>query len=352
MKLSPVHLILWSSLLVLWAHRSSQHVSLAEAPDSYLCQDEDLYIDQTEVQRGNSSGPMQLVDEEEEELKDNASCLLYPTNTLNCSWSFHASPKERQSSVFVIICEGEEKHSFEEVRVSEEGVQSKSVVLCQHCIDYRKLYVILHVNVSQPNMWTTYTTKYSSDNIEVLPPPHNISAVVRDGGLLVTWGQPYSRSPRPAKCFTYQLDISGQERLKDVTGQRNYTEPNADPTRTYRVRMRTRTSSLCIESPHWSDWSHTVTVAPTESPLKLNCLVIVTISLGIPMILLAVLLLFRLQRVSKLLFPPIPRPSPKYKYFLEKTDTFLFSPPVQLPKYIEEITEVEEAEQSPEKTFQ
>ncbi|XP_078144069.1 granulocyte-macrophage colony-stimulating factor receptor subunit alpha-like isoform X2 [Centroberyx gerrardi] len=346
MKLSPVHLILWTSLLVLWAHRSSQH----EAPDSYLCQDEDLYIDEPKVQRGNSSGQMQLVDEEED--NGNFSCLLYPTNTLNCSWSFHASPEERQSSTFIIICEGDEKHSFEEVRVSEEGVQSKSVVLCQHCIDYNTLYVILHVNVSLPNMWTTYTTKYDSDILEVLPPPPNISAVVRDGGLLVTWDQPYSRSSRTTKCFTYQLDISGQERLKDVTGQLNYTEPNADPTRTYRVRMRTRKSFQCIGSLHWSDWSHTVTVAPTESPLKLNCLVIVTISLGIPMILLAVLLLFRLQRVSKLLFPPIPRPSPKYKYFLEKNDTFLFAPPVQPPKYVEEITEVEEAEQSPEKTFQ
>ncbi|XP_029930841.1 granulocyte-macrophage colony-stimulating factor receptor subunit alpha-like [Myripristis murdjan] len=236
------------------------------------------------------------------------------------------------------------KYSSEEVTVSEEGVQSQSVFLRQDGIDYKKLSVILRVNVSLPDGWTIYTHKYNTMVLEVLSPPPNITVVRDEGGLLVTWAQPSVRLRCANKCFEYQLDISGQDELKTVIKQLNYTEPNADPKLSYRVRMRTRKNNDCRGSYHWSDWSQFVTVPSSEPAYKLNSVVIILISLGIPMILLALLLFFRLQRVSELLFPPIPRPSKKYKNFLEKTDTFLFSPPVQPPKYEEEITEVEETQ--------
>jgi len=85
-----------------------------------------------------------------------------------------------------------------------------------------------------------------------------------------------------------------QETPKELNEQLSYREPKVDPSSTYRVRMRTRKGSKCVESSQWSEWSHALIVAVEQS--KLNNLVIVSISLGIPMILLAVLLLLRHQR--------------------------------------------------------
>lgn len=279
------------------------------------------------------------------------SCLLYPLNTLTCSWLSPTSQNDSHISFFVAVCEKTKlihslNYSSEELR--EDGVSSKSVSLCQDCTNNMKLYVILFYNVSLQNSWTFYAIKYNTEILEVLSPPPNISALVKDGGLLVMWGQPYSRVQAPLSCFEYQLDIGDQERPKNLTGQLSYTEPNTDPTSTYRVRMRTRKSFYCPGSYQWSEWSHTITVPTTESIYKVNTLLIVMISLGLPMMLLAVLLVIWHQRASKLLFPAIPHPPAKYKNFLEKNDTLFGLYPVQPPKYEEEITEVEDAEQNSE----
>lgn len=45
---------------------------------------------------------------------------------------------------------------------------------------------------------------------EVLPPPPNFSASLRDGELLVTWSPPISRATKNLKCFEYQLDMGDQ----------------------------------------------------------------------------------------------------------------------------------------------
>ncbi|XP_068593900.1 interleukin-13 receptor subunit alpha-1-like [Cebidichthys violaceus] len=329
MKLLPVRPILWSCLLVLWASESE---SESNTPD--VCQDEK---DPGNIHTQSPPGQVHCV--EEAKVDDNFRCLYYPTNELNCSWSFHTLEKDAQLFVHISICDDD--RAFHDLYLSsEERVGSRSLTLHQH----EWSYVILHFNITLRGNWTVYTSGYEIDMLEVMPPPQNISASVRDGGLLVTWGLPQNRDE---SCFEYQLDMGDQEIPKHLTAALSYTEPNADPTCTYRVRMRTRKTHACQVSSHWSDWSHTITVEP--SVYKLSTLVIVSISLGIPMILLAVLLLLRHQRVSKVLFPPIPRPPPKYKGFLEKSDTFnLFhsAPPAEP---VEEITKVEDMEQKPEK---
>lgn len=45
---------------------------------------------------------------------------------------------------------------------------------------------------------------------EVLSPPRNISASVKDGDLLVTWDLPRSRADYNPSCFEYQLDFGEQ----------------------------------------------------------------------------------------------------------------------------------------------
>ncbi|XP_070775088.1 interleukin-13 receptor subunit alpha-1-like isoform X2 [Enoplosus armatus] len=217
---------------------------------------------------------------------------------------------------------------------------------------YRRILSSLSISafVTTKGQFTLYTIRLGNESDrEVLSPPQNVSASIKDGGLLVTWGLPRSREYSNPSCFEYQLDMGDQERPKNLTGQLSFLEQNADPCRTYRVRMRTKKMGYCLGSPQWSDWSHTVTVEP--SVYRLNTLVIVSISLGIPMILLAVLLLVRHQRVSEVLFPPIPRPPPKYKCFLEKNDTSNLFHLASSAEPEAEITEVEDTEENPGKTF-
>lgn len=324
MKLLPVHLILLSSFVI----------SKSEVEDtiSDICEDDeppnDLGIC---LHQGNvvDMGP------------ENFLCLLYPTNTLNCTWSFHLLQNDTQVSVMLSVCDGQRTvHSFTDS--SQERVGS----LTLRMIEYEKLSVKLLFNVTLHNNWTVYSYKYSKDSMEVLSPPEIVSASVEDGDLLVNWTHPQTQVS-PNKCLQYQLDLGDQEKPKDLPGQLSYTEPNADPSYTYRVRIRTKFTSTCRENSQWSEWSHIATV---EQPVDQHkTYVIVSISLGIPMILLAVVLLVRNQRVSKILFPPIPRPPQKYINFLQKNDTFNVIRPALSAEPEEEITVVEYTKPNPEK---
>ncbi|XP_044074955.1 granulocyte-macrophage colony-stimulating factor receptor subunit alpha-like isoform X2 [Siniperca chuatsi] len=333
MKLFPVPPIFWSSLLVLWASQSGTHAS---NPD--ICQ-ENMEIDELNAQSSVEGNYIMKT-----AVEGNFLCALYPTNTLNCSWSFHTLQKNAQLFVYISVCDGERTVPPPSHNSSEERVGSRSLTLS----DYQSFHVNINFHITLHDKWTDYTFRYDEHMLEVLAPPEKISASVKDGSLLVTWGLPHSREYSNPSCFEYQLDIGDQERPKNLTGQ-SYKEPNADPSRTYRVRIRARRKYECQLSPQWSDWSHTVMVE--QSGYKLNTLVIISISLGIPMILLAVLLMVRHQRVTKVLFPPIPRPPPKYKCFLEKNDTLNFFHPGLSAEPEAEITEVEDTEQNPGKTF-
>ncbi|KAM7401185.1 hypothetical protein PAMA_005396 [Pampus argenteus] len=335
MKLLSAQPLFWSSLLVLFWF--SQKI---ESSNQDHC--EDILIHG--FQRQDASHKNKIIHIGQH----NISCFLYPTNILNCSWSLHLLQKDAQLSVYIRICDSNTT-VLPQSLISEDSVGSWSMVL--H--GYNELYVILSFNVSLHNMWTDYSVTYDTDTLEVLLPPSNLSASVKDGNLLVTWVTPTNRRHYYLSCFEYQMDIGNQEKPKHFHHISHFTHQshtmNADPTYTYRVRIRARIISDCTGSTQWSDWSHVVTVE--QSVYKLNTLVIVSISLGIPMILLAVLLLVRHQRVSKVLFPQIPRPPPKYKCFLEKNETCNFLHPAPLAKPEEKITEVEDAEQNPGKTF-
>ncbi|XP_034558069.1 interleukin-5 receptor subunit alpha-like [Notolabrus celidotus] len=261
-------------------------------------------------------------------------CLLYSTKQLNCSWSFLTLHQDAHLSVIISICsEGTTIHSLNQSSV--ERVGSMSLTLSEH----DTIEVILQFNITLHDNWTVYLYAYEVQDIEVLPPPRDVTASIKGGGVLVTWSKPTNMEDSGPWCFEYQLDMGNQGRLIHVITQLNYTEPNADPSHTYRVRMRTKITDTCIEKSHWSDWSHTATVERTD---KLSLLLIISISLGLPMILLAVLLLVRHQRVYEVLFPPIPRPPQKYKGFLEKNETLNFFYPATSAEPVEEITEVED----------
>ncbi|KAE8291288.1 hypothetical protein D5F01_LYC10885 [Larimichthys crocea] len=333
MKLFPVHSILWSSLLLVLL--ASQSGTDASNPD--VCQDTRSY---GSLER-NSSKPVDHHTEIVKKIED-VVCRLYPTNKLNCSWP-SILQEDIQLSVFISICD-DKKAVFNFSSVDKGGPVSLTL-LEQEISDV----LILQLNVTQHDRWTAVIHTVKMSELEVLPPPTNISASVRDGSLTVKWSLPHSRETNDSSCFQYELDMGDQENPRQLDGEESYTEQNVDPNLTYKVRIRARKEEDCQEQPEWSDWSHTVIVEPSVH--KLNIPVIISISLGIPMILLAVVLLVRYQRVSEVLFPPIPRPPPKYIYFLEKNETsnlFHTAPPTEP---MEEITEVEDTEENHEKTL-
>lgn len=341
-------------------HQSLEPEQNQEPPPLYPCQDDETDYREIVYQR-DYHGVMQLVQSEEYEYTDIdtsidtsihpcnlspsglARCLIYPTNQLNCSWKFHGLPNDSQSSASVSVCRNNESMSSVDC-VSEVmgaqgwpgGVGRDVSIGCQGSVGDGVTSLSLTFKVSLPDVCCIYTNKMDTIDIEVLRPPPNITAWVREEGLLVQWGLPSSTTPR---CFHYQLQIN--DLVRSFTEGLTYTETNLDHTQWYDVKMRVRKNSDCRGSEYWSSWSNTITVAPSESHNQLNTLGVVGITLGIPMILLALLLLIRLHRER--LFPPIPGPPLKMKHLLERDELLQALP----SKCVEEITVVEEAEETP-----
>ncbi|XP_042336897.1 granulocyte-macrophage colony-stimulating factor receptor subunit alpha-like, partial [Plectropomus leopardus] len=242
MKVFPLHPILWSSVLVLCASHSE-----TEANGADVCQEEkvpgDIYP---------QSPSWQAHDVEETEVNGNFHCLLYPTNTLNCSWWFTTLQRDTRLFVQISVCD-DDRTVRSLNALSEERIGSKSL----HLHD-KANYVILRFNMTLHDEWTVYTCTYHMDMIEVLSPPQNINASIKDRDLLVSWSLPHSREDSTPLCFEYQLDMGDQERPRNVSEHLSYTEPNADPTCTYSVRLRARKKDTCQKSSQWSEWSHAV----------------------------------------------------------------------------------------------
>ncbi|XP_062336938.1 granulocyte-macrophage colony-stimulating factor receptor subunit alpha-like [Osmerus eperlanus] len=280
------------------------------------------------------------------------SCFIYPSNELNCSWTSNKLPDGSQYSASVIGCKEKAISTVDCVWDNiGGGTQSGAMVNCRGEADVIRAYsedsLIFSVNVSTPYISCLYTTKFHFKNIVVLSPPPNVTVQrVKGGDLLVQWATPYSQWNFAATCFEYELSINNQE-PRTIKELLDYTEPNADPSLAYQVKIRTKPNGKCHEVHHWSAWSSTIDV-PADTSTQFKPLVIIGITLGIPMILLALLILFRPQRVSKLLFPPIPQPPKKIKLLLEREDLFQIVP-TPLSKYVDDITIVEEAEETSEK---
>ncbi|XP_013864375.1 granulocyte-macrophage colony-stimulating factor receptor subunit alpha [Austrofundulus limnaeus] len=288
--------------------------------------------------------PDRTVTLERTELEETFTCLLYPTHIMNCSWLFHTLEKDTQLSVYISECKDDELVYFKNhTSVENEGSRS------WRFDEDEKNHIVVVFNMSRHDKWKVYATKYEMDELRLLPPPSNINASIKDGNLFVAWNLPKTKTTQNPACFDYQLDVGGMETLTDLSAVLHFTKPKTVPTHTYRVRMRTKVRRVCSGCGHWSEWSPTVIVE--QSPYTVDPLVILAVSLGIPMMLLAVLLLVRHQRLIKILFPPIPRPPLEYKHFLERNDPLSFFHPAPPARHEEEITEVEDAELNPEKTF-
>ncbi|XP_055007530.1 cytokine receptor common subunit gamma-like isoform X2 [Boleophthalmus pectinirostris] len=258
--------------------------------------------------------------------KSDVICLLYPTHEVNCSWSLESLEMKANVTTTISICNGDKTMQTQESKISTGSHSS--------LIEKTITELILHFNISLHDQWAVYYYKIDNESL-VLPPPPDVKGSFKDNDLFITWGLPFCQIDCSNGILEYELHISDQEKPKYVMALQSYTEPNVDLTQSYTVTIRTRVSEYYAGSHHWSDWSHPVTIEAKQLTYQLTAEMIIAISVGIPMILLALLLVV-CQRLSKRLFPPIPSPPPRYLHVLQNGDHFV-SPDLAV-KPDEEIT--------------
>ncbi|KAF7689618.1 hypothetical protein HF521_012971 [Silurus meridionalis] len=172
-------------------------------------------------------------------------------------------------------------------------------------------------------------------HIKKLDPPRNITALVHSGTLEIQWVWPESCCSQTDACFIYELKINNE--IKNLKNDLVYKYANIKPTSRYTIQIRTKHDDACLnDNDIWSDWSKPVVIDPEiSSTPALNASVIICIALVLPMILLAIILVCKLQRLTEKLFPSIPNPSKKVQILLEKEDFNQVT-----PKQIEETAEI------------
>ncbi|XP_076159411.1 interleukin-5 receptor subunit alpha-like [Alosa pseudoharengus] len=253
------------------------------------------------------------------------SCIVDKQNNLNFSWDSSDRPEHPQYSISYLFC-GEGQEVLERHKKHVQGPFYHTLIPDQ------TYHIILQLNVSYPDKWYIQTQKWEICNVEKLG-PLQINATIQSNQLYLEWDLPKSTFTNNTKCFEYELKVNDEVRIFEELLK--YTEPNLDPTQKYKILMRVKTASHCCDSLFWSDW--TVLDLDKSAEVPFHTSVIIAIVLGLPMILLAILLLCKFQRVFDKLFPPVPGPSIKIKGLLEKD---IISQIIS-HKCVEEVTEVE-----------
>ncbi|XP_060754700.1 interleukin-5 receptor subunit alpha-like isoform X2 [Neoarius graeffei] len=252
------------------------------------------------------------------------TCLIYNGNALNCSWSTDSLPEDTQYSASFF-----QYDPSNDSALNCDSERSKKLVECQGQInlDVFDTDITVKANISINGDWYIICQSYDPVDIEKLNPPENITTFINSTNLEIRWMLPITYfSPKPS-CFIYHLKINDED-IK-LEGDLEYIKKNIDPTKSYIIQIRTKQDHTCAKTEFWSDWSKPVVINPSKSNSQLDIIVIVSITFVLPMILLAILLICRFQRLTEKLFPSIPNPSKNVQMLLEKNDFDQAIPPKQ-----------------------
>ncbi|XP_063050061.1 uncharacterized protein LOC134444796 [Engraulis encrasicolus] len=305
-----------------------------------LCEEGDFDHMTVSVYRRDDAGEMQLSASVDIDFTDgsdehseclgvsplNVSCVLDMQNHLNFSWNGGSSTGHAQYTISHLLCQDDEAVDM----VQEEGVDSTfyTALIDSEPPPSNDEHVLLRVNVSTvlPWQWQVHTQKWMTCSILKLDPPQ-MNVTVQSDKLLVQWELPRARRRMAAHCFMYQICIN--EQVYSFDSKLSYVVPELDVYRSYEFKMRVKIHDNCCYSNVWSDWTPVTEVGPLISPSTkgggvlesgVHIGVVAAIALGLPMILLALLLLCRIYRVVDKLCPPVPGPSMKIKGLLERDD--------------------------------
>ncbi|XP_026865814.2 interleukin-5 receptor subunit alpha-like [Electrophorus electricus] len=260
---------------------------------------------------------------------DDISCMIYKSEHINCSWSTQTLPKTAQySASFRFECKDVDHplHCLQDT--------AKESIECQSNFSIHSDMLVL-VNISMPGHWFALEKAFYIEYIEKLDPPEITTALNQPGYLEINWSMPKNIKNLNDWCFTYEIKINNE--TVQLTHRLAYNKTKIDPTKCYRIQMRTKVGDDCAEAKYWSEWSAVVEVGPSENPHQLNIVMIASIVFVLPMVLLALLLVCKFQRLSEKLFPSVPTPSGNVKMLLERDDFSHVMP----PKHVEWMSEGE-----------
>ncbi|KAI7814328.1 interleukin-5 receptor subunit alpha-like isoform X2 [Triplophysa rosa] len=239
----------------------------------------------------------------------NFTCIMNMKNHLRCFWSITNLNKNAVYSAD-ITCQN--SHQI----LSCSQIVEKDAVECNGHVTQEDF--ILKVNISLPTLSYRIRKTFHTGDIVKPEPPDNIMISNNLTKLEINWTHSeenrFSENPI---CYKYELKINDEVvTLPDV--QSSYIKQDVDVTRTYAIQVRVKQTMACGNSIYWSDWSSVRKVGPFENKYRVNPWAITVIALVLPMLLLAVLLLCKCQRLPKKLFPPIPGPSVNVQNLLDK----------------------------------
>ncbi|XP_007254874.3 interleukin-5 receptor subunit alpha [Astyanax mexicanus] len=292
----------------------------------YICEIIDRNGDCQEYEWENSTAP-----ESFRELTE-IYCIVYKSNQLNCSWSTDMIPEDAQYSAFYHSCHYNKNNTNHPLNCSSTSDGKR--VECHGEIVHSE-HVMVEVKVSISGHSFILCNTFMRVDIEILEPPTNITAFIESENLEIEWSPPTDGAARD--CFDYELNINDD--IVNIPEKSKYTKQNIDLTKTYSIKIRAQWNH-CANNDRWSDWSEIKVVGPSKNLHTLNWYVIASIALVLPMILLAILLVFKFQRLTEKLFPSIPSPSVKVKMLLEKEDFGQVMPPKQCGGEAEEGTNI------------
>ncbi|XP_053472389.1 interleukin-5 receptor subunit alpha-like isoform X2 [Ictalurus furcatus] len=256
-------------------------------------------------------------------------CLIYNVNLLSCSWSTDSLAEDAQYSASFQFCSTTEDHPLNCISGSLQ-----KFVECQGQIkmidEMDETDVAVKVNISINGYWYSICHVYDLAQIEKLDAPQNITTVIKSTNLEIQWLPPRSCCFQKQECFIYELKINNEKVEDALKGMLAYNKTNFEPTRSYTIQIRVKQSKACASAQHWSDWSEAVVVSQSRNIYHLNASVIASIAFVLPMILLAIFLVCKFQRLFEKLFPSIPNPSKNVQMLLEKNEFNQVIPPKQI----------------------
>lgn len=256
-------------------------------------------------------------------------CLIYNVNLLSCSWSTDSLADDAQYSASFQFCSATEDHPL---NCTSES--SQKLVECQGQVkiidEMDEIDVAVNFNISINGYLYNICHFYNLANIEKLDAPQNITTVIKSTNLEIQWLPPRSCCIHKQQCLIYELKINNETVEDTLKGMLAYNKTNFEPTRCYTIQIRVKQSNACALTQHWSDWSKAVVVRQSRNIYHLNASVIASIAFVLPMILLAILLVCKFQRLFEKLFPSIPNPSKNVQMLLEKNEFNQVTPPKQI----------------------
>ncbi|NWW46784.1 IL5RA protein, partial [Pedionomus torquatus] len=172
--------------------------------------------------------------------------------------------------------------------------------------------IVIHINGSSKYATIKpFQQLFNQNAIEKVNVPRNVTVFLEQNDLLATWEKPIS--PFRKECFEYELYLcnlkSGNKQILKISS--NHFRLWIDVTSRYSIQIRAN-HHTCHTRGFWSDWSEIIYVGQNELE-KPAAWVLAVLCVSACCAFLLVAIICKINHVWSKLFPPIPKPSNKFR---------------------------------------